>query len=73
MCVSSDVGVATILCREGGAIAPALIEINDWRRSPNRAKVVNQQGAEPADEGAKWGQKGRISMKSCEIFFERRK
>jgi len=56
-----------------GAIAPALIEINDWRWSPNRAKVVNQHGAERADEGVKWGQKGRISVKSCEIPFDRRK
>jgi hypothetical protein len=56
-----------------GAIALALIEINDWQWSPNRAKVVDQPGAERPDEGAKWGQKGRISVKSCEILFGRRK
>jgi hypothetical protein len=75
MHVSSDGGGCTHFFYVGrdGAIAPALIEVNDLATVTDWAKVVNQHRAERADECARRGQKGRISVKSCEIFFDRRK
>ena len=43
---------------------PGEIRLQWWREALH---------GERADEGAKWGQKGRISVKSCEILFDRRK